>query len=213
MDWSVGSGGSLGTGSACSKRCAERVPAVRSSVRVVHGMVSEIVPFDDMEAEHQLEIVRWLESTDDVYRRAKPDSPNRHLVSYIPVVDPGDGSSLLVSHINAGRWLPPGGHVEPDENPVDAARREADEELGVKARFVEHPPRPAFVTVTVTGGIDRGHTDVSLWFPLLGSRDMDLSTDLNEFTSTRWWTPAEVQAAPPEALDPHYVRFARKLGI
>lgn len=150
-------------------------------------MVSKVTPFDDLEAEHQLEILRWLESTDDVYRRAKPATPNRHLVAYIPVV--ADGSSLLVSHINAGRWLPPGGHVEPDENPVEAARREAHEELGVEARFVEHPPRPAFVTVTVTGGIDGGHTDVSLWFPLLGRRDMDLSSDPNEFTATRWWTP------------------------
>jgi 8-oxo-dGTP diphosphatase len=37
------------------------------------------------------------------------------------------GRILLVDHVNAGLWLPPGGHVEPDEDPEVTARREARE--------------------------------------------------------------------------------------
>lgn len=81
------------------------------------------------------------------------------------------------------------------------------------ARFMERPPRPAFVTVTVTGGVDRGHTDVSLWFPLRGTCGMGLSGGADEFVDARWWTPREIRAAAPETLDPHYTRFADKLGI
>lgn len=78
---------------------------MRPSVFVVHKMVAAITPLDDLEAVHRADVLRWLESTDDIYRRAKPATPDRHLVSYIPIVDRTDCSSLLVSHVNAGRWL------------------------------------------------------------------------------------------------------------
>jgi 8-oxo-dGTP pyrophosphatase MutT (NUDIX family) len=42
-----------------------------------------------------------------------------------------DGRILLVDHVNAGLWLPPGGHVEVDEDPGLTARREIQEELGL----------------------------------------------------------------------------------
>jgi len=59
-----------------------------------------------------------------------------------------EGRVLLHWHAKLGRWLPPGGHVEPDELPDDAARREVWEETGVRARLDGTPqaeadlPRP-----------------------------------------------------------------------
>ena len=59
-----------------------------------------------------------------------------------------DGGVLLVNHINAGLWLPPGGHVEPDEHPAQTASREALEELGIAERpasfgdLADDPQRP-----------------------------------------------------------------------
>ena len=41
------------------------------------------------------------------------------------------GRILLHKHAKLGMWLPPGGHVEPDEIPDDAAVREVREESGV----------------------------------------------------------------------------------
>lgn len=38
---------------------------------------------------------------------------------------------LMHWHQKLSRWLPPGGHIEPDELPDDAARRETMEETGV----------------------------------------------------------------------------------
>ena len=37
---------------------------------------------------------------------------------------------LLVRHSSGGTWVAPGGMVEPDEGPADAARREMMEETG-----------------------------------------------------------------------------------
>jgi len=172
-------------------------------------LVERLVPFDEVEAAHRDDALRWLSATTDIYRRVKPDTPPRHLVSYVVPVDPADGHVLLVDHVNAGLWLPPGGHVEPGEHPAVTAQREAAEELGIAAAF-EEPP--VFVTVTRTVGIDHGHTDVSLWFVLATDRGLPLRPDAREFRSVRWWSPADLAAADPGLFDPHFFRFLTKAG-
>jgi ADP-ribose pyrophosphatase YjhB (NUDIX family) len=166
-------------------------------------MVSAIVPCDEVEASHRADTLAWLESTDDVFRWVKPATPSPHLVSYVVLVDAD--AVLLVDHINAGLWLPPGGHVEPDEHPAETARRELAEELGVVDADVAE--RPAFLTVTRTIGIDAGHTDVSLWFVVPGRREQTLTIDRREFRAARWWSLAEVEAEQANRFDPHFARF------
>ena len=46
---------------------------------------------------------------------------------------------LLHWHEKLGRWLPPGGHIEPNELPDDAAIREVMEETGVEAVLLSSP--------------------------------------------------------------------------
>jgi 8-oxo-dGTP diphosphatase len=71
---------------------------MRSSVASVYDLVSALAPADDLESDHRQDVLRWLRSTDDVYRRVKPATPPRHLVSYVVPVDPTDGSVLGVRH-------------------------------------------------------------------------------------------------------------------
>ena len=47
-----------------------------------------------------------------------------------------DGRVLLHRHAKLDRWLPPGGHIEPNELPDDAAVREVEEETGVRIGLV-----------------------------------------------------------------------------
>jgi 8-oxo-dGTP diphosphatase len=173
-------------------------------VAAVHDIVAAITPADGLEATHQRETLRWLERTDDVFRRIKPATPPRHLVSYVVPITP-EGDILLVDHVKAELWLPPGGHVDPDEHPADTARREAREELGVEVEV-----RPAFLTATVTGGIGAGHTDVSIWYLVPGDRGWSVP-EHDEFRAARWWTPPEIAAAG-DVFDPHFRRFLRKLS-
>lgn len=44
---------------------------------------------------------------------------------------------LLHKHPKLGCWLPPGGHLEPNETPPEAARREVREETGLEIEFIE----------------------------------------------------------------------------
>jgi len=181
-----------------------------SATEVVHDLVRDIMPGDAVEAEHQANTLHGWRPLRTCFGASSRD-PDRHLVSYGAILDPADGSSLLVDHINAGLWLPPGGHVEPGEHPAASARREIREELAIEAVFIEDAARPSFITVTRTTGTDRGHLDVSLWFLLVGERGMPLTIDRAEFTDACWWTPADVLAAGPGRFDPHYWRFMTKM--
>jgi 8-oxo-dGTP diphosphatase len=126
--------------------------------------------------------------------------------------DRADGAVLLVHHRKAELWLPTGGHVDIGEDPIETVRRETFEELGVPAVFADPSARPLFTTVTETnGGPKSRHTDVSLWYLLDGAQSDVLHPDEREFAAAQWWTRAEVDAADPEILEPHLVRFLTKV--
>ncbi len=60
--------------------------------------------------------------------------PRREFTVAVFVVH--DGRVLLHRHRKLGMWLPPGGHMEPDELPDDAAVREVAEETGVRVTLI-----------------------------------------------------------------------------
>ena len=62
----------------------------------------------------------------------------RHFTASAIVFD-DDGRVLLVHHNKLGRWLYPGGHVDPNEDPVQAVLREVAEETGIRAEVVSDP--------------------------------------------------------------------------
>jgi len=66
--------------------------------------------------------------------------PSRDFTVAVLVVR--DQRILLHWHAKLGRWLPPGGHIEPDELPDEAALREVMEETGVEAKLVSTPLNP-----------------------------------------------------------------------
>lgn len=47
-----------------------------------------------------------------------------------------NGRTLLIFHRKLLKWLPPGGHLDPNETPPEAAKREALEETGIEISFL-----------------------------------------------------------------------------
>jgi ADP-ribose pyrophosphatase YjhB (NUDIX family) len=174
---------------------------MRSAIR---REIERIEPLDETEARAKHDVLLWVDSAAEICRLAKPATPPKHLVSYFVVVD-GE-YLLLVDHINAGLWLPTGGHVEPQEHPRDTVRREAREELSLAAAFLLDGP--LFLTVTETVGRTAGHTDVSLWYVLRGSRASSIDYDRTEFHRVEWF---HRDRAPLDRADPELGRFMQKL--
>lgn len=52
------------------------------------------------------------------------------------------GSTLVHWHEKVQAWLAPGGHVEPNEDPVQATVREVKEETGLDIRIIPTAPLP-----------------------------------------------------------------------
>jgi 8-oxo-dGTP diphosphatase len=184
---------------------------MRPIVMAVSQMLADIAAGDEREAKDIRSTLAWMTRTDDVFRRVKPATPDPHLVSYVVPVDPDSGHLLLGEHLNAGLWLPPGGHVEVDEHPADTAHREAAEELCIdtSGRLSDGP---VFLSVTETVGIDSGHTDVSLWFVLPLRRDAAVSFDPAEFRTMRWWSPDQLRPGDAARFDPALDRFLTKIA-
>lgn len=166
--------------------------------------VELIQPVDELEMATQLDVLAWLDSGVEICRLEKPAHPPKHLISYFAIVD--REHILLVDHINAELWLPPGGHVEPGEHPRATVIREALEELSFDGEFLID--RPLFLTLTETVGKTAGHTDVSLWYVLRGHRAADLVFDDSEFRGVRWFHKDEV---PLDRTDRNMGRFLNKL--
>lgn len=171
---------------------------------IIRSLVAAIPPLDAREQVDIRDTLAWIDSGAPLCRTAKPATPPKHLVSYFLLVD--EEHVLLVDHINAGLWLPTGGHVEPGEHPWATVRREAHEELG--AECGADPRKPLFLTVTETVGRTAGHVDVSLWHVLPGDRTAPLSWDAGEFRSVAWFHKDRV---PLHRSDPHLARFLCKL--
>lgn len=75
-----------------------------------------------------------------------------------------EDSLALHWHVKVGAWLPPGGHVEPNEDPVQAVLREISEETGLSASVVpvraplafDYPPQiDAPLTVLIEDVVDQ----------------------------------------------------------
>lgn len=167
--------------------------------------VASIRPFDEQEEIHRLDALAWIDAGAPLFRTAKPATPPKHLVAYFAVVDGRE--ILLVDHKSAQLWLPPGGHVEPEEHPRETVQRELLEELGFAAGH--DITEPLMVTCTTTVGLTSGHIDVSLWYVITAERTQRINYDEQEFLGIRWFPYADV---PFHRSDPHLARFLAKLG-
>lgn len=86
---------------------------------------------------------------------------------------------LLHFHQKLQRWLPPGGHIEPNELPDDAALREVFEETGVVCRLVggsrltfADPSLPRQLVTPVGIQLEQigpGHEHIDLIYVAVGS--------------------------------------------
>jgi 8-oxo-dGTP pyrophosphatase MutT (NUDIX family) len=130
----------------------------------------------------------------------------RHFVATVYVVH--DGATLLHEHDSLGMWLPPGGHLDRDELPHEAARREVREETGLEvdlltptgsitSETVRSIPRPQhFLLEDINvhdDGVGHQHVDF-IFYGRAPHRDLAPGPDEQPAADWEWVTPARLRA-------------------
>lgn len=60
----------------------------------------------------------------------------KHFCASVFIINPEDKKILLIKHKKNRKWTQPGGHIEYDETPEEAALREVYEETGLKVKLL-----------------------------------------------------------------------------
>ena len=129
-----------------------------------------------------------------------------------------DGKLLLIHHRALNKWLPLGGHIELDEDPEQAALREAREESGLEVELIgERPPttgpgtraliRPRFLDIHRISDTHE-HIGIIYWArPKSGTMTLAAA----EHHGIRWCSMEELDRLEP-AMD-HAVKWYCQAAI
>jgi 8-oxo-dGTP diphosphatase len=104
---------------------------------------------------------------------------------------------LLIRHKRLGAWLPVGGEMEPGETPLEAARRELQEETGLEGNF----PEGVGVEGTPAGLIGyeehlAGSKGVHMNFAFIADVPTRELAACDEYDEVRWVGAADLHAVP-----------------
>ena len=178
---------------------SERATDLRSQLEV-H------VPSDAREAGHLARMRELCESVADPFSRSTFEPG--HFTASAFILSPDRDALLLIFHAKLGRWLQPGGHIDPtDADVLSAARREAHEEVGLADLVRE---RPGLLDLDIhaipplRGEPSHAHFDLRFLF-----RASSLAARAASDAKAARWVPLSALSA--ELSDPSVMRAAAKL--
>jgi 8-oxo-dGTP pyrophosphatase MutT (NUDIX family) len=153
-----------------------------------------VAAHDPADAREAASKARFLAELDRLEHPCDEKAHRVHVTASAVVAGPR--GTVLHLHRRIGRWLQPGGHVEPGELPEDAARRETLEETGLVVRHAADPPELLHVDVHPA---PRGHVHLDLRF-LLVAQDADPVPSPGESQQARWFGWSEAEAVADDSL-------------
>ena len=118
---------------------------------------------------------------------------------------------LLIFHRKLQKWLPPGGHMDPNETPPQAAKREAKEETGLEIEFIQQEniwinrwnassferPYQCLLEEIPAYGDKPAHQHIDFIYVGIPTGGNLLQNDV-ETTGLRWFTRIEVEQLEPD---------------
>lgn len=161
----------------------------------IHSIIDRYIPDGD---DVSVGIARAaLETNRPMWPRSEFDPG--HFTASSFVMSPDKTALLLIHHEKLGRWLQPGGHIEPSDESIEAsARREVTEETGLSdmarvgtslVRIDAHPiparqHEPGHIHIDLAMGFHARTTKIAVLDEVLDARWVPFD-DLNEYDVDR----------------------------
>ncbi|HPF83148.1 MAG TPA: NUDIX domain-containing protein [Bacilli bacterium] len=121
----------------------------------------------------------------------------RHFCASIFIIDPENKKILLVKHKKFNKWVQPGGHIENEETPEEAALREAYEETGLRIDLVgdRFPRESDFIKpLGIQKNInDKGDLHIDIIYVGVPRKDYIEIYDKEESYAIKWFSRGELE--------------------
>ena len=125
----------------------------------------------------------------------------RHFCASAFVINPYNKKILLIKHKKNRRWTQPGGHIEDEETPEEAALREVYEETGLRVRLLgeRFPREEDFIRPL---GIQKNkrtmqdgemHMHVDIIYAAVPNSDNKLKLNKEESDDIGWFSREELE--------------------
>lgn len=161
-------------------------------IDVVRRLRAEVAALPLVDERHARSTAVFLTELDRLQRPLDEHDDDVHVTASAIIVGPR--GTVLHRHKRLGLWLQPGGHIDEDETPWDAAVRETLEETGLPCRHPGSGPRLLHVDVHPGG---RGHTHLDLRYLLLAP-DEEPVAPTGESPDVAWFDwPTAIGMADP----------------
>ena len=125
----------------------------------------------------------------------------RHFCASAFIINPYTKKILLIKHKKNGKWTQPGGHLEGNETPEEAALREVYEETGLRVRLLgeRFPREDDFIRPL---GIQKNrktlddgemHMHIDIIYAAVPNDDSDVVFNSKESEDIRWFSREELE--------------------
>lgn len=124
----------------------------------------------------------------------------RHFNVTVYIINPDDKKFLFINHKKLNKWLPPGGHVDENERPDDAALREVLEETGIKV-ILEGERFPRMIDIVRPAGIQLNvieageHEHMDLIYLATPLKNQTETLNEKETTGIQWFSIDKIENA------------------
>lgn len=128
----------------------------------------------------------------------------KHFCVSVYIYNQNKQQFLLVNHKKLGKWIQPGGHIDPEESPEEAAIREVKEETGLNIVLIgERIPRASDYILPLAlqkNVISKDHVHMDFVYLAKVQGNQKITLNQNESEGIAWFSL-------PEILNPDFNTF------